>query len=593
MIYLDDYASSQNIILTLSRLRIKLAQKKNSKHLIHLHSKDPKHNYHLKLRPSKSEIQLCSLFPSRKKWKKPGFERRFKDNFPLNTTEKNLKALLITVDFYQRNHPDELCMVKLNEFIKDVQKCLRSKSYKFSSPAIIPKLKEEKQSETEINICRPIASFELKDKIIIGITNKYLTNLIDDEFCNESFAFRAKRDDCGQQKAPTHHDPVTEILKYREQHREGSLWVSECDMKKFFDTVNHTVIKISFDKILKSKHLKTHQLQDLVDAKRALYNYLDAYRFNKNVLHLNLQQKFFKKNNIKNGQFGWVEDDLKLYYKRICSAKIGIPQGGALSGLIANVVLHCVDKTVIQPPDKEMLYVRYCDDMLIIHPKREICERAFDQYLLGLKKSKLVPHLHKEPPFANDATFWNDKSKKCYQWGSDNILGSQWIGFVGYEIHYGGDVRVRKSSLVKEMKKQNKVAVELKQILKSPYRRSSSKTIFESVVNRLIGMSVGRINLSNYQTLKNEMCWVSGYKLLTNNKYTRIQIRRLDSSRSKILRSLNYIVEKIEIEDKGKFKPVKNSKQVVFYGFPFSYYYHVLAKHNHTRNYSKQMSDEK
>jgi hypothetical protein len=579
MIHLDDYASDENIILALCRLRIRLAQKKNTKHLIHLHSDEPKHNYHLTLRPSKSEIQLSSFFPPRKKWKKPGFKNRFKDKAPLNSTEKNLKSLLMTVDFYQKNYPEEQCVVKLNHFVKDIQKTLRSRTYKFKPPIIIPKLKDEKQSDTETNVCRPIASFELKDKIIIGITNKYLTNVIDNVFCKESFAFRGKQDIAGHLRAPTHHDPITEILKFRERHPAQSLWVSECDIKKFFDTVNHTVIKNSFNLLFKNKGLKTHVSADLIDAKRVLYNYLDVYKFNKNVLPLNQQPLFFKKNKIKNGKFGWVEDDLKNYYKRIASAKIGIPQGGALSGLIANVVLHHVDSGVNVHQDGELLYVRYCDDMLILHPKREVCERAFEQYLLGLKKHKLVSHLHIEPPFSNTAIFWAEKSKKCYQWGNDNSLGSPWIGFVGYEIHYDGHVRVRKTSLLKEMKKQNKVVLELRQILNSPYRRSSSMTIFESVISRLIGMSVGRVSLENYKTIKNEMCWVSGYKLLTDNKHTRIQIRRLDSSRSKLLRTFKFKVDKIQKVETDKFEPVKGSKQIVFYGRPFSYYYHLIVKH--------------
>lgn len=158
-------------------------------------------------------------------------------------------------------------------------------------------------------------------------------------------------------------------------------------------------------------------------------------------------------------------------------------------------------------------------------------------------------------------------------------MGSPWIGFVGYEIHYQGHIRVRKSSLLKEMKKQFKVVGDLKLILKDPDCRSTKNTIYESVASRLIGMSVGRVSLWNHKGIKNEMCWASGYRLLTNNKYARIQLKRLDSSRNRLLLKLrnkilkmqsNEIIE--ENEEQGKAKPIEQ----IYYGSPFSYYYQTL-----------------
>jgi len=216
--------------------------------------------------------------------------------------------------------------------------------------------------------------------------------------------------------------------------------------------------------------------------------------------------------------------------------------------------------------------------MLILHPTRSLCEKAFDDYLLGLKFNKLVPHPPKEPPFESHLNFWKGKSKKCYEWNNKLGCGSPWIGFVGYEIHFDGHVKVRKSSLLKEMKKQFKVVGELKKILNDPLRRSSPRTIYESIANRLIGMSVGRVSLWNYKNVKNEMCWINGYKLLTNNKYTQIQLRRLDSSRSKLLRRLNTKVEIIEKLEPTATDQNKALKQVFYYGNPFSYHYHILTK---------------
>lgn len=580
MLAFKDFSTHRDILEILCKMRVKLAHRRNKDHLIHLHTLNPKKNYH-RSGPTKSEELLCSLFPSRKKWKTVLQHKRIKDGAARSTSEKTLLSLHATIKYFEKTDPNVDFLIRLNSFIKEIQAALHEPGYKIDSPKIIPKLKEDKPSLPEKNVCRPIASFGLKDKIILSITNRYLTAIFDPLFIERSFAFRYKRMIKGKEMCPTHHEPVEEILAYREKHDGENLFVAECDMKKFFDTVNHSVIKKVFRQFFERKQIRAYPTSDIDNARRILYDYLDVYTFNNSVLPLNDDQRNFKKFHIPNGNYGWVKSELisNGYYKRIAGAKIGIPQGGALSGLIANVVLHGVDKSVIRKNDKKLLYVRFCDDMLIIHPDEEECAAAFDRYLLGIRSKKLVVHKPVSTPYIDHRDFWSEKSKNCYIWGSERGVGSPWIGFVGYEIHYQGYLRVRKSSLIKEMKKQFKVVGDLKLILKDPHCRSSENTIYESVVNRLIGMSVGRVNLWNYQHLKNEMCWSSGYRLLTDNKYTRIQLKRLDSCRNRLLMKLRNKIAKMKKGDKsGEADEEENSKSVeqIYYGSPFSYYYQTL-----------------
>ena len=565
-------------------MRVKLAHRRNKDHLIHLHTLSSNKNYHIN-KPSKSEELLCSLFPSRKAWKTVLKDKRMKDGVARSTSEKTLLSLLATLRYYEKKDPTPPFLIRLNEFIKEIQDAIHEGNYKISSPRIIPKLKDDKPSQTELNICRPIASFGLKDKIILSITNKYLTDIFDPFFIERSYAFRSKRMIKDKLMCPTHHEPVEEILEYRKEHKEGSLYVAECDMKKFFDTVNHSIIKRDFAKLFNRKLIAQYPSDDINNAKRILYDYLDAYTFNYSVWPLKKDQSHFKKFHIPNGEYGWVEHELisSKYYKHIKKAKIGIPQGGALSGLIANVVLNGIDKKVIYRQDNSLLYVRFCDDMLIIHPDKEKCILAFSRYLNGIQSKKLVVHPPVNIPYEKPRNFWKEKSKSCYRWGSGAGVGSPWIGFVGYEIHYQGHLRVRKSSLLKEMKKQFKVVGDLKLILKDLNCRSSLGTIYESVVNRLIGMSVGRVNLWNYKSIKNEMCWTSGYRLLTDNKYSRIQLKRLDCSRNRLLLKLRNKIAKMQASEDpevGKQEEQIKLYEQTYYGSPFSYYYQTL-KHKH------------
>lgn len=581
MLLFKDFFSDRAIIDIVCKMRVKLAQRRNKDHLIHLHTLNPYKNYH-KSNVSKSEELLCSLFPPRKKWKTVLKHKRIKNGLARNTSEKTLLSLYATIKYYHKNEPNVDFLVRLNKFIKDIQYALQHKStYIISPPKIIPKLKTDKPDLLKENICRPIASFGLKDKIILSITNRYLTAIFDTLFIDQSYAFRYKRMINGKETCPTHHEPIEEILAYRKKHDDLNLFVAECDLKKFFDTVNHSVIKKVFNQFFSRKPLSKYPLEDINSSKRILYDYLDAYTFNHNVLPFNYNQQHFDKFKIPKGKYGWVSEELisKGYYKRISNAKIGIPQGGALSGLIANVVLHSVDKKITSSNDPELLYVRFCDDMLIIHPNEKGCKLAFERYMIGVKSKKLVIHEPVSPPYLNPKDFWSEKSKSCYIWGSERGIGSPWIGFVGYEINHQGYLRVRKSSLNKEMKKQYKVVGDLKLILKDPHCRSNENTIYESVVNRLIGMSVGRVNLWNHKTINNEMCWVSGYRLLTDNKYTRIQLKRLDSSRNKLLLKLrNKIIKMKACEKTGEHDEEKNGNSIehIYYGSPFSYYYQTL-----------------
>lgn len=578
---LAELTSPDKIENILCRLRVGIANQRNKEHLIHLHSKDEEYNYHT--RPeSETKIFICSLFPPRKKWRQPGFTRRFNGRDSKTTSDKNLISLRLTLRYFRKEHPNELFLKRLDNYVQEIREAIHGDVHRISRPYIIPSLKEDVQSDIEPNICRPLASYGLKDKIIISIINKYLVKIFDPIFSPESFAFRSKRQFPTEERCPTHQDSIQQILNYRERFCEGSIYVSECDMKKFFDTVSHSVVKSTFRSLLKRTHFRQYDVNDLLKAKRVLYQYLESYTFNKLVLPLNKNQDFFAKFNIKNGEFGWVESELieNKFYKKISAAKIGVPQGGALSGFIANLVLHSVDQRVLRFQDASLLYVRFCDDMMILHPNRSVCELAFNSYLNGISSKKLVAHIHVMPPFDSKKEFWRQKSKKCYLWGGDHSKGSPWIAFVGYEIHYKGFTRVRKSSLNKEMKKQQDTTSVLRKLLFDPKRRSSGKAIYESAANRLIGMSIGRVSLWNYRTQKNEMCWINGFTLLNDNKYSAVQLKRLDRSRSKLLRYLkrkSAALDKTDkVEESNKDRSI--SKQKIYYGRPFSYYYHVISK---------------
>ncbi|MCT4590679.1 MAG: reverse transcriptase domain-containing protein [Carboxylicivirga sp.] len=367
---LEAYTSEKNIIFYLCRIRAKVAKERNKKHLIHLISSDSEKNYHRK-DLTVNEKEICALFPSRKKWRKLGKDNRYRNKKKLNTLEKNIRSLQITIEWYRKNKPEAEFLKKLDEFIASIKNNIVDAEYSIKEPLTYPKRKDDRKND--VTICRPISIFNLKDRIIICLVNKYFTDLFDDLFYDNSMAFRAVRKVNQNFISLTHHDAIKSIIEYKNRNKNKPIWVTECDMKKFYDTVNHTIIKKFFKRFIKKVEKNKPEFYS-EHAVRLFYSYLDCYTFNKSVLPLNKNQEYFSKFGIKKGKFEWVESELlKGPYIKLNNAKIGVPQGGALSGLIANIVLHFSDTIVNNRRDKNLLYIRYCDDMIIMHPNKRVC----------------------------------------------------------------------------------------------------------------------------------------------------------------------------------------------------------------------------
>jgi hypothetical protein len=103
--------------------------------------------------------------------------------------------------------------------------------------------------------------------------------------------------------------------------------------------------------------------------------------------------------------------------------------------------------------------------------------------------------------------------------------------------------------------------------------RKPKGTATESAINRLIGMSVGRIGLDNFDEVSTDLCWKNGFKELTINEYSIRQIKHLDRNRSKHYYKLLKDVEEPKLEPAEQ-----DDRQVIKYNKPFSYHYQILER---------------
>jgi len=561
---LAEYITDARILKYVFRERAKLAKRRN--HQILINNIGPTTSDRDDGQRGEDETILCSILPPRRTWKKLHKDQRTGDDgYPINSHDKTIQILRITVNWFKANQPYAPFLVNLNEFTQNVRSIALDPDSYLPRPHILPIRKKPNELT-----CRPIAVYPLATKIAICIVNGYLSKRFDEYFSASSYAFRFP----SQQLPPNHHDAFRIIIDARLRRMRMNYWVTEADIQKFFDTVNHSIIRKLFARLVMTTN-RDHPDDPICPRAIEFFSaYLNSYNYPRDVLpHNSRADGCFSTNGFEGCKFGWVEAELisESIYRAPRRAQIGIPQGGALSGLIANIMLHEIDRRFDSQDDPYLIYVRYCDDMILLHRRKHKCKHYLDMYLTQLRKLKLIAHNPVKISTYN-RDYWSHKSKLPFKWGPAGFV--PWIGFVGYEIHYDGSIRARKSSIEKEMKKQFTTLQEVQRAVHNG-PSSSKHYIQESVTNRLIQMAVGRMRLHNYHVAINDMCWVNGFRLINDNKYSRIQMKRLDTLRNDLLRRLRKQLLHCTFPDK---KTKRRTKQTIFYGKPFSYYYHIIEK---------------
>ncbi len=393
----------------------------------------------------------------------------------------------------------------MSDFVEVIHdRIKRPEDFPISTPEIKPIKKDNTKACKE---CRPISLNNLQDRVIISLTAKYFTELFDDYFLDCSYAFRAVKMVDGSKLVRTHHSAIEKIIEYRRLNISNKIFAAECDIQKFFDCVNHDLVLEALDSLSKEKDCHINATAYVL-----FKQYLNSYSFSSDVFPKN-DTEYFDRFHLSGAKFKWVLNELKdSFYSSLVKEsgnnlerlRIGVPQGGALSCFISNLLLHTVDKMVINQNDKDLLYLRFCDDMVILHTDKEKCESALIRYKEAIIGAKLLIHEPKEI-HEYSKSFWKEKSKKPYEWGQVNSDKSKvpWLAFVGYQIKYNGDTRVRKKSFIKEKRKQKEQCNEVLHALNhhkdeeniNIISKKSKRQHLFALENRLISMSVGRIKL--------------------------------------------------------------------------------------------------
>ena len=164
---------------------------------------------------------------------------------------------------------------------------------------------------------RPLGIPTAVDRVIQQAIAQVLTPIFEPKFAETSYGFRPKR---------SAHDALRKSTEYID---EGYRFVVDMDLEKFFDTVNQSkLIQVL------SEDIKDGRVISLI------HKYLRAG---------------------------------VIVCKKFEETEIGVPQGGPLSPLLANVLLNELDHELERRGHK---FVRYADDMLIFCKSKRAAERT-------------------------------------------------------------------------------------------------------------------------------------------------------------------------------------------------------------------------
>ena len=580
----NSFFTDKNLILILCKYRANAANKRHEKHMLRNVSLHKRTNKILSSEEDTEFKELRDLFPTRSQWIQLNESERKSCNNSIEINKLRLyKSYVKTKENIKNGSISPIWYDNLLDYIKSIRTIIfniENSNYQISRPEIRG---IKKKMKGDVLICRPIALYTIKDKIICSLTAKYLTHFFECAFLDCSYAFRAKNK---FNEIPTHHHCIEEILKIRK--KEKTLWVAECDIQKFFDTVQHEYLLKVFDELL----LKIESKESLVldsKAKKIFKLFLSSFSFQEDILKLNDNPDWFKSRGLPNGNFDWVENDLNKKFgdNYTSSYKIGVPQGNAISCFISNLILHNVDEKVYShQPD--VFYLRYCDDMVLMHNNENttmetlkvFMEELHNNFLLYHKPKKTINYKEK----INSLKFWDSKSKEPFYWGNKHLHEDNvpWVSFVGYQVDFHGRIRVRKATLRKETKKQTATAQKLlkslgklkeKDIIKDESSRMSINQIVSSLQQRLISMSVGRINVLNHKKPEEQaLCWTNGFKKLSKNKITSQQLKYLDRRRKTQLIRIPFELKAIKKRIIRKPKVKKTLDEKTFKGAAHSYF---------------------
>jgi len=546
--------STASIVRMLVKMRMRMATKRHSKHFYRSISDNPrlsqKQDAPRRATASGGDVarlKVTDCVPGRRYWPHPRREIRLSSD-----CEKAQENALVAKMLRDMGDSGYVSVWKDNllALCCHVKNRIEGDEISFERPRLHLLSKKGKGA------FRCLATYEnLADRIILGRLAMHLRSVFDSQMRDNSYAFR-------KNGAIKHITAIRRLKDFRLKYHGKKLYVAECDIQKFFDVIHHDVALDAFDAFAAASGSGVEPWM-----RQAVCAYLKSYYSFRNLAE-DADVPEEQKDMVGFYSSGKLRNALRKIYGKVHLEElpIGIPQGGALSPLLINLVLHRADEAVLSGDDEELFYARYCDDMVIVHPNYKRCKAAFDRYLMMMASLRLPVHPVVRGMRYGKA-FFGGKSKGPYAWTDcryGTLRSSPWVSFLGEQIRFDGEVRIRQESIEKHQlilwkekgllqRAIGKSGAFLKRTLKT-------KDVFDRFCSRLVAVGIG---YSPWEHMgdSEDRCWMAAFPGITDSPRTRVQMKQLDRTRDSVL----CVVRNGCLSSIGDDRPKR------FLGKPFSY----------------------
>jgi len=166
--------------------------------------------------------------------------------------------------------------------------------------------------------------------------------------------------------------PMAARAVYRHM-RDGFVHVLDADLRKFFDTIPTKPLLSVCEQFVGSDTLTYKLLCRFIKVDRVEYL---SYNWTRDEQGHRLGEKIFQYQKPRHYE-GKPDPNRPQRLHR----KAGVPQGGVLSGLLANLYLHSFDEWVINDLGKRipLRYVRYADDYAVLTKSPDTLSIVYDE----------------------------------------------------------------------------------------------------------------------------------------------------------------------------------------------------------------------
>ncbi len=381
------------------------------------------------------------------------------------------------------------------------------------------------------------------------------------------------------------YDTIQEIRK-----RNNDCYVLAFDLSSFFDTIDHRKLKEEWIKILGKKELGRDEYN--IYKSLTKYSYVKKSEINEYLEYVATHRQSDKQNSEPDKKHceipsfkevfnsgknfrrfrEWYKNnpryaDHKCFHK---NREAGIPQGIHISCILSNIYMLPFDLKMHQlSQEYNLFYRRYCDDILIILPRKtELRDIIIKEIKEAITDRGTAIKIH-------PINSWDKYSKsQCFDFGNKDEIQKKPLQYLGY-CYDGKNVRIRESSIAKYKRTLSSYLIyyRIKQKLHLKYLSEHHQSYFLKIANNPKSKKElfyirrrklyekftfrGKINFITYGIKSSKVFYGSDSKSnsITSQirSHTRIIKEKIDEVNNQLDRYINQLVKRIINSEQEEF----------------------------------------